>query len=378
MLFRALLCSLIAGCGCEPSGESLPPPDSDDSPGDSVDDTAPPFGSFLVLPSVPEGTQLEGEAMLSLVHVSFGDGPAIGRTVASATLALEGVRMDLPWPPPEDDAVDLGGSGGISGALYALVAHRDEDGDGAWGEGERVLGIAMDRWLLFVHSIEDDHGHCVVNTWREVDLGIAGQYEPNRCALDTTWPLEWMTDQGYPVYFQPYDDPIELPLRGLEAGLELEGSVVDQPEEPLRLAALPYPHFTERSVEPGFDLALEQGGERFTASLSEEPPVEDDVGSDPDWRYTMHLLLPYADADTSGAWSDGDELEGASTCLEGELAWARYTRAVSSYRGYRFLDCYSGTVGWRVAHYGDSGGVEYLGSEQARRLMLDFPGCRLD
>jgi hypothetical protein len=375
-----LTLALLVGCRCGPaehSGETAEPQHTGESPPDSAADTDPPNGTILVLPSVPEDTSFEGDARVSLVHVVFGEGPRMGETVASEPLSLDGVRLALPWPVPEEDAVDLSPQQGIEGALYALVAHRDDNADGAFDEGERLLGVAMDRWLLLVHSLEEDHERVVVNTWRIVDLGIAGQYEPNRCALDSSWPLEWMSDQGFPVYAE-WSEPIALPLRGLEAQLGLELPLVGLVRDDLRFAVLPYPHLNHQAVQPLLDQSLEAGQGSVGGTLDSEPPAADDVGSDPDWRYTMHLLLPYLDSDGSGGWSTADEVEGASACWQGELAWARYTRAVHSYRGYRFLDCYGGTVGWRPVHYADHGGIGYLSSAQAQDFVLDFADCRLD
>jgi hypothetical protein len=368
---------LLAGaCHCGPAPESGETSDPGHS-GDSAAETGLPNGTLWVTPTLPEDVVYTGDATLSLVHVIFGEGPRFGETMASEPLSLDGVQLALPWPAPAEHAVLLSPRLGIEGALYALVAYLDGDGDGGFQEGERLLGIAMDHWVLLVHSIPEDHEDTVVNTWRVVDLGIAGQYEPNRCALDSSWPLEWMMDRGYPVY-EAWGEPIPLPLRGLEASLEVAGAITDLPGEGLRLAALPYPHLGEREVSPWIDQALALDRPRFEGRLEGEPPPEDDVGSDPDWRYTMHLLLAYTDSDASGGFSLEDPLEGASACLEGELAWPRYTRTVSSYRGYRFLDCYGGTAGWRLARYADHGGIEYLSREQAGALELDFTDCRLD
>ena len=370
------LVALLAGCSCGPGPESQPPEESGES-GDSRDSGAHGPAVQLTL-VVPEDAHFEGAATVSLVHVSFGDGPAIGQTIASVETSELEPSLLLPSAAPAELVTALEGSGELTGALFALVVHRDSNADGAWREGEPLLGIAMDRWLLWLASTCNvcDTAN-VTDEWRVVDLGIAGQYEPNRCALDTSWPMEWMSDQGYPLD-HPLDQAIELPLRGLEADLQIQGSISGLVRDDLRLGVLPYPHLGEGEVVPQLDQQLEPAQADFQASLSAEPPSEDDVGADPDWRYTMHLLLPFADSDGSGGWSLGDELEGSSTCLGGELAWARYTRAVDSYRGYRFLDCYSGTVGWRPAHYAEHGGIEYLSSEQGRGLVLDFTDCRLD
>ncbi len=374
-----LLLPLLAGCGCGPGPETAPPGESGHS-GDTHDSEPPATVEIRVQPVIPEDTTLERDVTVAVVHVSFGDGPAIGETLVSGISDGSELTLELPSAAPVDQLASLGNLYlPVSGSLYMLAAFVD-DGDGSYQEGEPLLGVAMDRWLMWYHLDLDpqDSGQAVpVRSWRIVDLGIQGQYAPNRCALDSSWPLEWMMDRGYPQY-HPTDDAVPLILRGLEASLGLEGAITAMPDVSLRLAALPYPHVGEREVQSGFDDTLAADQESFAAQLASAPPSEDDVGADPDWRYTMHLFLPFTDSDGSGAWTMDDELEGASTCFDGELAWARYTRPVHSYRGFRFLDCYGGTAGWRLAHYADHGGVEYLSSEQARQLVLDFTDCRLD
>ncbi len=315
---------------------------------------------------------------LALVHVGFGDGPLVGDTLVSVPATVGDQALPLPSEVPDDHLAELSPQDAIGGALYMVVVFWDQDEDGVFSEGERMYGVAMDRWVLW---LDTDCWECdtdqPVDSWQVVDLGIAGQYAPNRCALDASWPLEWMQDQGYPVYHD-LDESISVVLRGGESDLELAGDVVDLSQDALQLAALPYPWLNHRDAESAFDQALAPDQDSFTANLSSEPPEEDDVGSDPDWRYTMHLVLPYTDVDGSGGWTLGDTVEGSSTCVGGELAWARYTRAVSTYRGFRFLDCYQGNVGWRLAHYDEEGSIEYLSSEQAQQLQMDFTSCRLD
>jgi hypothetical protein len=370
-----LVLVFVVGCQCAVPHESDPPESGETAETGETGNLDPIL--LRVEPSLPEDTLPPEGATLSMVRVRFGEGPAIGETISSVPLELAGTSIPIPVVAPTEHAVELSPHLGIHGALYMLIAYDDLDGDGAYSEGERVLGVAMDRWVLLLHALEQEHELSVVNSWRVVDLGIAGQYEPNRCALDSSWPMEWMLDDGYPVYHE-LDEPIPLPLRGLEASATLGGDIAGLERDDLRLAALPYPHLGHREVTPWLEQSLSRGQASFSGQLAGEPPEEDDVGSDPDWRYTMHLLLPYIDSDGSGGFTTGDDPEGASTCLGGELAWARYTRAVHSYRGFRFLDCYAGTVGWRPAHYADHGGIEYLSSEQGAQLALDFTGCRLD
>lgn len=342
------------------------------------DDSAPPTGpSLALLLTLPEDTSLAQPVTLGAVEVHFGEGPALGATIASVAAGEGSAALVLPAAPSDPAGVVLSPALHIQGVLYMLAAFEDTDGDDAFQEGEPLLGVAMDRWLLWLHAESDDTAAAPIDEWRLVDLGIGGQYAPNRCALDTSWPMEWMLDRGYPVYHEP-DEPVTLTLRGLEAHLTLGGRVEDLPEGSWRLAGLPWPWVSKQAVTAAFDQELAVAASGFTADLSAAPPAEDDVGADPDWRFTMHLPLLYADTDQSGGWSEGDAVEGATTCHLGLPAWARYTRPVSTYRGYRFLDCYGGTAGWRAARYDDDGYLEYLDSAQALSLVLDGATCRID
>lgn len=371
ILWLPLLCACRCGAGRESD------PDSDDSE-TAPDDSEPAPQALTLAISLPEDVQPGPAVTLAAVHVRFGEGPAIGDTLASAAAGEGSTLLTLPEAAPSTHVVALGHDlVPVEGALYMLAAFEDLDADGAFREGEPLLGVAMDRWLLWVHREGAESAAPALHAWRVVDLGIAGQYAPNRCALDSSWPMEWQVDRGYPVE-HALGEPVTVPLRGLPATLALAGAAENLPAGPWRLAGLPYPAFTERSVQPAFDLPLAEGATTFEADLAATPPAEDDVGADPDWRFTMHLPLLYADADGSGGWSDGDEPEGTSTCFGGEPAWARFTRPVSTYRGYRFLDCYGGTVGWRAARYDPAGTLQYLSSAEARALVLDAQACRLE
>jgi hypothetical protein len=362
---------LLCACRCAPLVETGPEPD------DSQDSTPPAGPTLALLLTLPEDTSLVGALTVGAVEVHFGQGPALGPTIASAAAGEGSAALTLPAAPDDPPNAVLGHAVPAEGVLYLLAAFSDVDGDGAFSEGEPLLGVALDRLLLWLHAESDESAAPPLDEWRLVDLGIAGQYAPNRCALDSSWPMEWMQDRGYPVYHD-LDEPVTLTLRGLEARLTIAGSVEDLPSGTWRLAALPYPWVGKRAVTAAFDLTIADGATSFSADLAEAPPAEDDVGADPDWRYTMHLPLLFADTDESGGWSAKDTLQGTTACYDGRWAWARYTRSVASYRGYRFLDCYGGTAGWRAAHYDASGYLEYLSSAQAQSLVLDGATCQVE
>lgn len=339
-------------------------------------DTGAPEASGVALTGVPaEDAPVTGPIRAGLVRVRFGGGPAVGETLLSAILAPgESATLSLPVDGPglASDPLAPGaapGDVGVEGTLLLPLAWEDVDADGAFDEGEVIRGASLARWVAWLQAGE---APVEVPGWSGVDLGIAGAYEPGRCMLDTTWPLAWR--DGWPAW-SDLDPGIALPLPGFPASLTLGGVVGALPAGITGLVGLPYPAFTAGGVQSAFDVPLD--GATFSASATQAPPASDDTGTDPDWRTTMHLPLAYADTGGDGAWSDGDPLDAVTTCLDGNPVWARYTREVTSYRGYRFLDCYAGTVGWRaVTGDAETGQVRYLPTADANRLQVDT-GCRV-
>lgn len=340
---------LVAACA-GPSGDPQP---GDTSTGDSApaDDTAPPTPVELHGTTVlPEDTTLVEPLTAAAVLIRFGDGPVVDATLVSTPVEADGsFTLVLPEGAPEADlgALDPNADPVVTGALYAVLAFEDADGDGAWAEGETVRGLAMDGWLIWTDA------------WRLADLGMAGQYAANRCLLDTTVPLSWR--EGYPHY-SALEAGVTVPLRGLPARLTLGGTM--EGEGYLGLAAVPYAALTGADLPVAFDVPF---APTFSVSLDEAPPADADQGSDPDWRWTVHMPVLYTTTD----WSTWD---GASACSGDDPVYVRYTRPVTTYRGYRFLDCYDGNVGWRVARSDPEIGTVYLASAAAAALSVG-PGC---
>ncbi len=382
-LLSSLLLQLVA-CGCQgPAGEgnesghldSMPRDTvTDSASADSGDSVAPEGGSLAGELVLMEDCELDAEPTVAAVRLHFGDGPALGETLAAAPGDLsKGFRLDYPAMPGGELEQVSRDNPELAGAFYVLLVFEDANGDQAYQEGEPLLGGSLERWLVWLEGVaQREEAQDWPLGWSQADLGIAGQHEPNRCLLDTDIPMEWRT--GYPLFFDPIE-AVSLRLQGLQAELTMGGAVAAWPEGAGGLAGLPYPSLAN---EPVYDLSLEEPTE-FQASLSAPPPDSHDANSDADWRYTMHLNLVYQDEDGDGAYGAPDSFEGSTTCLGDEVVWARFTRSVSSYRGYRFLECYGGTVGWRaVMTDPESGAPLYLASHDARSLVLDSSTCRLD
>ncbi|MDP2316595.1 MAG: hypothetical protein Q8P41_27120 [Pseudomonadota bacterium] len=344
-----------------------------DADTDTDTDTDPPEPQTLAgVVTIPAGAARSGGETVAVVRIVFGDGPLVGATLASAVVGGDGAfALEIPGAPADTDLTALERDApDLRGALYAIVAFADTDGDGAWAEGENLLGLAMDTWLAY--TVGDAAWPA---GWWLADLGLAGQHAPNRCLLDTTAPLAWR--DGYPLA-SDLSDGVVVPLRGLSAPLDLAGTVGTLPAGVAHLAALPYEGvFDVTQVYPAAaDIPVATGP--FALTLVDPPPADTDYNSDPDWRYTVHLNVLYTDRDGTGGWTVDDPLDGGTTCLDGALVYARYTRPLSTYRGYRFLDCYDGTVGWRAVRTdAASGAAVYLTAAEAASLVMEPEDCRV-
>lgn len=341
---------------------------------DSVD-TAPPGPTLAGSVSFPDDTPPGEPLTMGAVRILYGDGPLLERTLATGPLDADGQwSIELPEQAPAEHVLALSRiDETITGALYALVAFHDADGDGAFTEGEPLRGASFDRMLLWLDGALPE-GY--PPGWSTVDSGFAGQYEPNRCRLDTTEPLLWRSSEGYPLLYA-LAEPVTMRLSGIEVDLRLAGEVPDAEDGIFGVAGVPYQAFSGGVSERVFTVAV--SGQRFEAVLDTPPPESHYVNGDPDWGYTYHYNLLFRDADQDQVFDYTEELEGSTTCLDGDVVYTRYTRPVTSWRGYRFLDCYGGTVGWRSVRVSDSSGaVEYLSAAESASLVLDHEDCRLD
>lgn len=360
------------------SGEDDVPDVSPDS-GDPTDTAAPQAPTLGVRVEEPAlALAPGGHLRVAAVPLRFGGasgGPELGAALSIGELIEGAAELGLPIQAPE---AHMGGLARaypeVQGALYGLVVYVPDE-SGAFREGLPLLGVALDRLLLFRLPGEAPAGW--PEGWSLVDSGMAGMYAPNRCLYDSTEPLLWREAEGYPR-FSPLSDGVRIALRGRAAALDLEIDLAALEPSLDRLALMPL----QRAIGADPTLALlddlarpAEGTLAFT--LEAPPPADHDLSRDPDWRHTFAYGLPYGDLDGSGAWSEADDTPGAGLCVAGLPVGLRYQRPVQSWRGLRLLDCYGAQVGWRLAHNDVSIGAERtLPAEDARRLASD-PTCGL-
>ena len=350
----------------EKPGDSAPPDDSGAPP----DTGPPPPPALRVAAELPAGAALPADLALSLVPVAFtgaGD-PELGGAVARAAPdpALVAV-LELPGAPPSAHLRELSRAHpGLQGALYAVVAHRADAGRG-WVDGDGIWGLAFHAFALWIDPA-GPRPEGWPGGWSVVDLGMAGMYAPNRCLLDSSEPLTWREAEGYPV-FSPLDGGLRLGLAGVPAALELRADPDPIGPAADRWAGLPLRAATgeDPTLEPFFDGPMGPDG-GVHARLDAAPPAAHDLGTPGGWNHAMEVVVPYVDGG-DGSWGPGDAPTGASLCAGGDRAWLRYTHPVGDWRGARLLDCYGGTVGWRVIVYDDLiGNYRYLPPEAPLRL----------
>ena len=345
--------------------------------GEGADGTEP---EPLVLEGVlrlPEGATVLPTLRVSLVHAGFdGSGPPeLGAGLDTVTADGERFSLSLPERPPEAHIVELARAWPEAlGAVYLPLAYEAEDGDpeATFRDGHLLRAGGLDQLLVWLDPAATELPEGWPTGWSIVDSGMAGMHEPNRCLFNTSEPLLWREHAGYP-HFRALDAGLDLLLRGLPTTLVLAADSSGRPSGVDRLAGIPsqVAYGTETDLEPVFDVDIEAG---FSVVLEDAPPADHDVTTDADWVYTQALGLLYTDLDESGDWSlAGDEegTTGYTHCVDEEPVLLRYTREPRSWKGYRFLDCYGGTAGWRGVVFDESiGNYAYVEPELAGALEI--------
>jgi hypothetical protein len=325
------------------SGGSGAPPDTA-LPGDSGDaDTGGAAGPVLALRGPAPGG---GGATLAVLPMVFGEGPAFGAPLITAPLGADGaVALALPAAPAGPHGALGRAFPGLRGSLYGL---RLGAGDGA--DGTAILAFPLDRTLLWV----EDRGESPWPAgWSLVDLGLSGPHQPGRCLLDTTEPLAWR--EGYP-HAQPWADGVALTWRGPPTPLPV---ALPAPDDAAATALRGVP-FVWEGEGPAEDLfSLPAGAASLT--LTDAPPAGSRVGGDPSW--VAHLYQPRAE-DAAGA------VVGIG-CVDGAPVALRWTAPVTDWRGWRLLECYGGTVGWRAVTPNETGAwTNFLDAASLARLRV--------
>jgi len=324
--------------------------------------------------AVPESTESTGPLAVSAVHLTFDNSSVtLGLSLDTVPLDEAGAfTLTLPDPPPQSHLSALSPSDHpeVSGALYALpVFVPDNPDSAAFYEGQTMRGMPFDRFAVWLDpdSVGDTGWP---GGWSLVDNGMGGSYAPPSCHLGSTQPLTWRWYDDYPVFYE-LDSGVEVRLRGLLATLGVGGTVEGDVGEEDRLAAIPQQVATgaDSALAPLADMALSSGS--FQATLTEAPSADYDSSGDPDWRFSMSLLLRYAD-DGDGQWTlsgDGEQTTLQSACDGRRPAYVRYTREVSTWVGMRLLDCYEGQAGWRLVTLNEATrSYTYLNDRESQAL----------
>jgi|GEM_PF-2871588 len=321
---------------------------------------------------------LRAAAVLVRFGIEFQEDLETGEGVSQDEVNPDGTFvLGLAEAPPEEHLGPLSNvyDDALVGALYWVMVYEDDDRDGAFTAGvDRVAGGDMDRWLIYLDQADNPEAEAWPRGWSLVDLQLSGQYEPNRCLFDSTEPLLWMTGLGLEPEFHELASDVEVPLAGLTASLTMGGQVGILADG---VVALPYQHLVQGvDLDKVFDTPVDANA--YLGTVTEPPPDSHYVNSDPDWTYTYALPVPYSEATRDGAYSTADDLENATLCVGDEQVYLRYTRPVTTYRGYRFLECYGGTAGWRLATTDpESGAPLFWTSAQALDADLDPQVCPL-
>ena len=365
---RLLPLALAIACSdksAEPLDDTAP---VTDDTGDSGEPAVvePVITGSIVL---PEGTARSADITVGVVHVRFGWGPKIESTLVSAVVADDGsFTLALPDEPLGVSIYSVEDDPDLDGATYLLIAFEDTDKDGAFTEGEPWLGAPLERLVVFLEeSAALPTGWAA--GWSLVDSGLSGIHDNDKCALDRSNPLTFRESGGFPV-FSAITDPVQLPLPGLPATLTMSGTV----DGFSRMGVFDYMALQGYADTPLMADVDADGS--FTLTLSEAPSEDSFLNSDPDSSYALGVPLAYTDTDSSGSYSDKDTLSNVMTCLDGEDAMARYSRPVSTWRGWRVLECYGGNTGWKLVTESIEGGWrEFRTSAEATSLHVADGEC---
>ncbi|MFT5681470.1 MAG: hypothetical protein ACI8RZ_002376 [Myxococcota bacterium] len=362
-----LLPLLLIGCGDKDPADTAPSTATVDS-GDSAVPAVDPVITGTV--TLPEDTVMPAEVTVGVVHLRFNWGPSVEGTLVSTVADKDGsFTLELPNKPLSISIYGLEDKLKIDGATHFLIAFEDTNKDGAFDEGEPLLGSPFETMVVYLES-SPTMPKGWTEGWSLVDSGMSGPYETGNCLLDTDSPLTWRDYAGYPV-FSLITDPVEIPLFGLTASLTLSGTAVGVDH----LGVFAYQELNgEADIAPFADVASSKA---FSVTLTDAPPQEAWITADPDSNYALGIPIAYTDADKSGDYTEGDERSNLTTCLDGEDAIARYTKPVTTWRGWRLMECYEANAGWRlVTQASDTGWKLFRTSQEATTLHIEDGACR--
>ncbi|MEL6345890.1 MAG: hypothetical protein AAFV53_22455 [Myxococcota bacterium] len=329
----------------------------------------------------PQGDASIDNLAVGLVRLDFGDPPRLDGTLQSMpiTAADADFVFELGQRPPEDLMVELEPTlhPGMIGLVAVGLVFNDQNLDGEYVEGERIVGGSLSRLAIW---LEGDVPEAWAEGWNIFDTGMSGRYETGNCLLNTTRPITWRSEfnGSYPIVYD-LDEPMDLSVQGLPVPLPLEGEMVGLPDD-VQMTLLPF-QTTYRDPEddpetlPGPLAAFSVVDGRFLLTLDEAPSMEADLSGDVQWNYVLGMGVTYQDADEDGAFTLGEELGTATLCADSRTVGLRYTEPVRGYRGWRLMECYGVRGGWSLVGAEPSG--LWIVPRTTETLIVDRAECEL-
>ncbi len=323
-----------------------------------------PEGPFAVGMLVPvEGADLPDRATVSLMRFHLEDMggetiPVLDDALAWALAGSDGsFAVPLPDAVPDEDfqEVDPKNFPGLELAVYLVMAHPDEDGDGQWVEGDPAWGTSLSGgWALArggsSYGLED------------------GWYTARFEGSDTT--------------LVSIAERVEVVLRGLEASVHAEGvSAAPEPygvhEGFIGVVSDP----TSIVIDPSqaaYDVLLYAGA---WAQDLEDPPRETFRKEEETTGlvYASFFNLVYDDLDASETYSDPVEMDplSATICWDERPVTTTWFATPTTYLGLVSLEMAGWHAGWLLIVQDESGAPLVLDQAMAGELVLDRKNCSL-
>ena len=371
-----LLGGLLATTGC---GD-----DTTDDSGTTETTSTTDTDQFIGTVKDPGGVDpYEGTITLSLeAAMPVENGIDFNGSIASGEVAGDGsFAVALPEPAESDLVeVDPDNLPGLKVMLAVGFAFADDDGDGAYDDGEVFLGAAADRWAAYVGGVVPEGW---TEGWQLADLhmGEEGDTMPDFYPLEDGveieligLPLDSTTIGGTWTATSGGEGPAG-PGPGTEERLVLLGLVLDETGELTHDLATSH---AETSLAKSWSLDLD-----FVPGDTYEFP--DDEGNGFALSGAMFFGAPYVDKDQDGAYAFGagrgaDELTGATICsASGMPVLPIYVEPPTTAWGGLVMPALGIRAGWNLFEQteGDEGAPSLLDPADYGTLVIES-ACSMD
>lgn len=332
---RSLTVFLVAASllGCKSDPDETDPVIIEDTDDDDIPDT------FLGRTAKPSDVERSGQSLragLVAVTVESSGAWTLGPNLGGGKLSGTGnFGIELPKVAPSDQIRDL--PGGRRGALYLPMVYDDTDLDEVFTDNDDdfVMGLAKDRWLVFIES------------------GLTGE--------DTGWQVVDPTTDSWAFY--RLTEQAEVRLHGLSAVARLEG-IYEGEREGVGVVAIDerWPGGDGINDWTPLDVMVSAENGQFDDQADSRPPVEAfQFPADVSLRMVRAKMRYYVDTDGSGSFDPAlDELLDEGLCYEGEPLILRFSDTPRTVALAREIGELEWTTGWRfvTGAYGASTEVE--------------------